>query len=235
MSRNRDLPNVPAERHRPSRSSDHSRADSITPTRASEKEDGSGRSRASSLQPPARKVHGPRSPSPSPRPITPVAPLPSMDDELALEDARAHVEHILVTPRRTDRSASPLPRSKRQPFEQTPQVDATPRPTTYDEELAETPSVEPLVIKRKGSMQFHSRRKHGHGQRTPSMTKSSSSSRKSSSSLRQTSSTTKHQRPIAAISVPVDIEEAAKRVITLTDDTKQQVCRSTYYNGTHID
>lgn len=227
MSRNRELPNIPAEMHRQSRSSEPTRANSITPTRASEKEDGSGHSRASSLQPPARRVHGPRSPSPSSRPITPVAPLPSMDEELALEDAQAHAEHILVTPRRTDQSASPLPRSKRQPFEQTAQMDATPRPATYDEESTATPSVEPLTIKRKGSMQFHSRRKHGYGQHTPSMSKSSSSSRRSSSSLRQTSSTIKHARPIAAISLPVDIQEEAKRVIALTDDTKQQVCRST--------
>ncbi|KAJ3533134.1 hypothetical protein NM688_g7324 [Phlebia brevispora] len=217
-SRNRELPGIPMEDQRQSRSSIPPRPSSTTPTRASEAE-GSGHSRASSLQPPPRKLHGPRSPSPSSRPRTPQTTLPSMDDELAQEDAVMHSEHEHVpeTPRRTTQPS--LPRSKRQPFEQGSRMDATtPRPTTYDEESGEPRSVEPLVIRRKSSMQFHGRRKHG--QRTPSMTKASS--RRSSSSLRQGSSTVKHAR--SATTVPlVDVHEEAKHIVALTDDTKKQL------------
>ncbi|KAG2156207.1 hypothetical protein DEU56DRAFT_766033 [Suillus clintonianus] len=89
---------------------------------------------------------GPRSISPlPPRSPTSTAPrLPSMDDELALE---AHIDAF-----QDDSSAveddvtSPLPRSRRQPFVATGNMDSTPRPASS------TPSsVEPLSIKKKTS------------------------------------------------------------------------------------
>ncbi|KAG1752636.1 uncharacterized protein EDB91DRAFT_1103601 [Suillus paluster] len=89
---------------------------------------------------------GPRSISPlPPKSLTSTAPgLPSMDDELALE-AHLHIFHndsSLVE----DDVPSPLPRSRRQPFVVTGNMDSTPRPPN-----STTGSVEPLSIKKKPS------------------------------------------------------------------------------------
>ncbi|OAX44507.1 hypothetical protein K503DRAFT_861342 [Rhizopogon vinicolor AM-OR11-026] len=88
---------------------------------------------------------GPRSISPLPpkSPIRDALTLPSMDDELALEAQipTSHDSSLLE-----DDCPSPLPRSRRQPFVPTGNMDSTPRPSN-----ATTGSVEPLSIKKKSS------------------------------------------------------------------------------------
>ncbi|KAJ7094612.1 hypothetical protein B0H15DRAFT_775924 [Mycena belliarum] len=95
-----------------------------------------------------RRPFGPRSPSPLPYskspPIgTPVTELPSMDDDLAFENAAKLLRSVPVR-------ATGIPRSKRQPFFPAGNIDATPKPTVAN---APTPSgVEPLSIKKKTSV-----------------------------------------------------------------------------------
>ncbi|KAJ7682631.1 hypothetical protein DFH06DRAFT_1161696 [Mycena polygramma] len=95
-----------------------------------------------------RRPLGPRSPSPlppmkSPLPEASTSELPSMDDDLALENA---AKVVRSAPVRT----TGIPRSKRQPFFPAGNIDATPKaPVT----TAPTPSgVEPLSIKKKTSV-----------------------------------------------------------------------------------
>ncbi|KAJ6539507.1 hypothetical protein B0H19DRAFT_1179379 [Mycena capillaripes] len=104
-------------------------------------------SRSMSQHSSERRPLGPRSPSPLPPVKTPyveasTAKLPSMDDDLALENVA-----------RVQRSApvrsTGIPRSKRQPFFPAGNIDATPKaPVTS----APTPGVEPLSIRKKTSV-----------------------------------------------------------------------------------
>lgn len=93
---------------------------------------------------------GPRSISPlPPKGLTSTAPeLPSMDDELALEARIALDAHIDSFQDDSsfieDDDPSPLPRSRRQPFVVTGNMDSTPRQPS-----STTGSVEPLSIKKK--------------------------------------------------------------------------------------
>jgi hypothetical protein len=95
-----------------------------------------------------RRPLGPRSPSPLPpakslhaEASTPE--LPSMDDDLALENA-------VRIQRSAPVRATGIPRSKRQPFFPAGNIDATPKPPVTS---APTPSgVEPLSIKKKTSV-----------------------------------------------------------------------------------
>ncbi|KAJ7765035.1 hypothetical protein DFH07DRAFT_811208 [Mycena maculata] len=95
-----------------------------------------------------RRPLGPRSPSPlpptkSPPPEASTTDLPSMDDELALENAARLQRSVPVR-------ATGIPRSKRQPFFPAGNIDATPKPLVPS---APTPSgVEPLSIKKKTSV-----------------------------------------------------------------------------------
>ncbi|TCD67500.1 hypothetical protein EIP91_012305 [Steccherinum ochraceum] len=93
----------------------------------------------------------PRSPSP-----LPPAPLsidtnfsrePEEDEDVEMDDI---VPDMPETPRRGRDGGSPLPRSKRQPFELVSNTDTTPKATGGTGE--ETPIVEPLSIKKKTSV-----------------------------------------------------------------------------------
>ncbi|KAJ6598900.1 hypothetical protein DFH09DRAFT_1129515 [Mycena vulgaris] len=94
-----------------------------------------------------RRPLGPRSPSPLPPTKSPpmeasTTELPSMDDDLAFENA-TRVQRSAVR-------ATGIPRSKRQPFFPAGNIDATPKPAVTD---APTPSgVEPLSIRKKTSV-----------------------------------------------------------------------------------
>ncbi|KAG2349061.1 hypothetical protein BDR05DRAFT_956431 [Suillus weaverae] len=96
---------------------------------------------------------GPRSISPlPPKSPTSTAPdLPSMDDELALEAhiaLESHIDSFQEDSSFTEEedAPSPLPRSRRQPFVATGNMDSTPRQSS-----STTGSVEPLSIKKKPS------------------------------------------------------------------------------------
>ncbi|KAJ7638992.1 hypothetical protein FB45DRAFT_904439 [Roridomyces roridus] len=103
-----------------------------------------------------RRPLGPRSPSPLPAsksPLMDTAPttdLPSMDDDLALENANAARLQRAV-PVRTG-----IPRSKRQPFFPAGNTDATPKPssapTNTNVPATGGGGVEPLSIKKKASV-----------------------------------------------------------------------------------
>ncbi|KAH7914399.1 hypothetical protein BJ138DRAFT_1143943 [Hygrophoropsis aurantiaca] len=119
---------------------------------------------------------GPRAPSPLPfkSPVLSSTQndLPSMDEDLALEAMQNHTLQVLDPPTfsdRTDTTPSPLPRSKRQPFVPTGNMESTPRPSGHDVASVSS-SVEPLSIKKKTST------RSGHSSYTPtrkSYTKSS--------------------------------------------------------------
>ncbi|KAJ7781077.1 RhoGEF domain-containing protein [Mycena metata] len=92
-----------------------------------------------------RRPLGPRSPSPLPpaRMEVSTTELPSMDDDLALENTARLQRSAPVR-------ATGIPRSKRQPFFPAGNIDATPKPSVTS---APTPSgVEPLSIKKKTSV-----------------------------------------------------------------------------------
>lgn len=100
-----------------------------------------------------RKVSGsrPRGPrSPSPLPPSPRAS-PSPDFEIfdsALETTLHNLNRPPVTP---PKSVSPLPRSRRQPFEPTGNTEAAPRINSHS--VQKTPgAIEPLSIKKKNSL-----------------------------------------------------------------------------------
>ncbi|KAJ7684015.1 hypothetical protein B0H17DRAFT_985586 [Mycena rosella] len=100
-----------------------------------------------------RRPLGPRSPSPLPPPKSPrmeasTTELPSMDDDLALENAARLQRSVPVR-------ATGIPRSKRQPFFPAGNIDATPKPTAVTNANANAPTpsgVEPLSIKKKTSV-----------------------------------------------------------------------------------
>ncbi|KAJ7507977.1 hypothetical protein B0H11DRAFT_1969560 [Mycena galericulata] len=95
-----------------------------------------------------RRPLGPRSPSPlpptkSPRMEASTTDLPSMDDDLALENAARLQRSVPIR-------ATGIPRSKRQPFFPGGNIDATPKPVVTN---PPPPSgVEPLSIKKKTSV-----------------------------------------------------------------------------------
>lgn len=99
-----------------------------------------------------RSRFGPRSISPLPpkSPTSTPPDLPSMDDELALEAHIALEDHIDSfqddSSSIEDDAPSPLPRSRRQPFITSGNMDSTPRQSS-----STTGSVEPLSIKKKPS------------------------------------------------------------------------------------
>jgi hypothetical protein len=105
-----------------------------------------------------RKVSGsrPRGPrSPSPLPHSPRAsPEPDFETlDSALETTLHNLNRPPVTPPRT---VSPLPRSRRQPFEPTGNTEAAPR--TIPHAVQKTPgTIEPLSIKKKNSLRNSAR------------------------------------------------------------------------------
>ncbi|KAJ7498756.1 RhoGEF domain-containing protein [Mycena latifolia] len=110
---------------------------------------GSPPSRSLSEHSSERRPLGPRCPSPLPPPKSPplgasTTELPSMDDDLALENAATRLQRSVPV------RATGIPRSKRQPFFPAGNIDATPKPAVTN---APTPSgVEPLSIKKKTSV-----------------------------------------------------------------------------------
>ncbi|KAI0797051.1 hypothetical protein C8Q75DRAFT_223510 [Abortiporus biennis] len=117
-----------------------------------------------------RRPHGPRSPSPLPTtprhtggsgksmpPLTQMSPLEHL--EFSLEESTFNLVPTLNPYKHDSRQVSPLPRSKRQPFESTGNIEHTPRASTFrgvDSDVASvisTPaSIEPLTIKKKSSI-----------------------------------------------------------------------------------
>ncbi|KAI0751111.1 hypothetical protein C8Q80DRAFT_1155611 [Daedaleopsis nitida] len=109
-----------------------------------------------------RRPMGPRSPSPLPiasPPTTPVR-LPSLDTEAEMETTLVNVP-FPVTPARQVYRKTPIPRSKRQPFEPTSvlNTDTTPKASSEPSSAgpAKPPSiVEPLSIKKRSSVRTNS-------------------------------------------------------------------------------
>jgi len=94
------------------------------------------------------RPRGPRSPSPLPSsPTDSLGPdLETLDS--ALETTLHNLNRPLVTP---PKSVSPLPRSRRQPFEPTGNTEAAPRKNSHS--VQKTPgAIEPLSIKKKNSL-----------------------------------------------------------------------------------
>ena len=105
------------------------------------------RARSTSRHSTDRRPLGPRSPSPLPLLKPPVdINAPSGDDE---DIEMADEVEDLLEPR--GGSPSPLPRSKRQPFEPMNNTDATPK-SSGSPSVEDTPVVEPLSIKKKSSV-----------------------------------------------------------------------------------
>lgn len=110
-------------------------------------------SRALSHNPSERRPIGPRCPSPLPPQSSESHPphrvLPSMDDDFELESDR----HLPPLSSSADHSkpVSNIPRSKRQPFFPTGNTD-TPKPSTSNGLTSAPTPIEPLSIKKKGSI-----------------------------------------------------------------------------------
>lgn len=94
------------------------------------------------------RPRGPRSPSPLPL-SSRASPDPDFEAvDSVLETALHNLNHPPVTP---PKSVSPLPRSRRQPFEPTGNTDAAPRINSHS--VQKTPgAIEPLSIKKKISL-----------------------------------------------------------------------------------
>ena len=109
-------------------------------------------SKALPHNPSERRPIGPRSPSPLPPQSSESHPhriLPSMDDDLELESNRqlpplSNSDHY-------SKPVSNIPRSKRQPFFPTGNTD-TPKPSTSNSLTSAPTPIEPLSIKKKGSI-----------------------------------------------------------------------------------
>ncbi|THH28409.1 hypothetical protein EUX98_g5772 [Antrodiella citrinella] len=120
---------------------------------SSDPESSPRRARSTSRHSAERHPRGPRTPSPLPPAML------TLDTKLPLgfDDDEAHDED---SPRR-GATPSPLPRSKRQPFEPMDNTEATPKPTS-SVVPAETPlaMVEPLSIKKKASVRTNESPSH---------------------------------------------------------------------------
>ena len=108
-----------------------------------------------------RRPLGPRSPSPLPpaSPSQAANQLPALDTELEMTLVNAPFP---TTPTRSSHQTyrkTPIPRSKRQPFEPTsvPNTDTTPKASAESAEPAKPPSIiEPLSIKKRSSVRTNS-------------------------------------------------------------------------------
>ncbi len=140
-----------------------------------------------------------------------------MDDDLAHEHTLVNAPQ-LVTLKRPTRPVSPLPRSKRQPFDVAVHAEVTPKAANSDEGMKPPSSVEPLVIRRKTSMQFNGspyRRRIYNAPRNSPLTKPTGRV----GSLRRTSSQLKHNK----LSTPSISSEDLEYVIDLAVDTQESV------------
>ncbi|KAG6831397.1 hypothetical protein H0H92_010999 [Tricholoma furcatifolium] len=136
------------------------RPESTTPTKALESP--IRPSRSPSLHSNERRPMGPRSPSPLPPIRTPTSQplnLPSMDDDLDLDDHDSDPQPSAISSiplpsaRLTHHQAGPtssIPRSKRQPFNPTGNTDSIPKAAPIAPSPA--PVIEPLSIKKKTSI-----------------------------------------------------------------------------------
>ena len=110
-------------------------------------------SRALSHNPSERRPIGPRSPSPLPPQSSeshiPHHDLPSMDDDFELE-SNPHLPPLSSSAYQS-KPVSNIPRSKRQPFFPTGNTD-TPKPGTSNGLTSAPTPIEPLSIKKKGSI-----------------------------------------------------------------------------------
>ncbi|KAH8094910.1 hypothetical protein BXZ70DRAFT_1066217 [Cristinia sonorae] len=114
------------------------------------------RARSTSRHSAERRPLGPRSPSPLPpaKLYVDTNVAPSRLEEEEDVDMDDMVANLPETPRRGRSGASPLPRSKRQPFEPVSNTDATPKATAALAAAAaeDAPVVEPLSIKKRTSV-----------------------------------------------------------------------------------
>lgn len=106
-------------------------------------------SRPLSHNPSERRLIGPRSPSPLPPQNPESHVLPSMDDDFELESNRQPPPSSVSA--RHSNPVSNIPRSKRQPFFPTANTD-TPKPSTSNSLISNPTPIEPLSIKKKGSV-----------------------------------------------------------------------------------
>ncbi|KAJ6490422.1 hypothetical protein C8R47DRAFT_1185606 [Mycena vitilis] len=164
-----------------------------------------------------RRPLGPRSPSPlppmkSPLPVASTSELPSMDDDLAHENA---AKVVRSAPVRT----TGIPRSKRQPFFPAGNIDATPKaPAT----TAPTPSgVEPLSIKKKTSVRTNEVSSTTEASRKPPSRSSPLSRARTVGSPRRVSPQVRSTR--AASMRSSSRNEPPQRILQLSKSTKEDV------------
>lgn len=226
----RGLPEIPQDAQ--SQRSTTPQPRSTTPGDLSES-DSPRESRSTSRHVSDRRPIGPRSPSPLP-PSTPIiSTMPSVLSEeldISFERTLINMSHQPTTPHH-DRLVSPIPRSKRQPFEPTGNTDLTPRAFGFDhDEIANPPGVvEPLSIKKKSSV-----RENGsptQGRRTYALNRNSPlmKARDNPNSSKRVSSLTKTSR----IPVPTHLVNDARvvqemnldKLISLSESTKEDVGR----------
>lgn len=151
----RDLPDIPQDTQ--SQRSTTPQPRPTTPGDLSEPDSPTRESRPLSRVSDRRPI-GPRCPSPLP-PMTPnhapttLPSVPSSELDITLEQTLVNMS--AQTPHRPERLVSPIPRSRRQPFEPTGNTDKTPRAFAFNhEEISNPPgaAVEPLSIKKKSSV-----------------------------------------------------------------------------------
>ncbi|KAI0722338.1 hypothetical protein C8T65DRAFT_600229 [Cerioporus squamosus] len=108
-----------------------------------------------------RRPRGPRSPSPLP-PISPshtTSQLPTLDTELEMTLVNGPFPTTPTRPAHPTYRKTPIPRSKRQPFEPTSvlNTDTTPKASSESTEPVKPPSIiEPLSIKKRSSVRTNS-------------------------------------------------------------------------------
>lgn len=177
--------------------------------------DSARRTRSLSRNSSERRPMGPRTPSPLPPSrsphVFPSTEIPSgdADDDFILEPTLVNTPQPPVTPTRT-----PLPRSRRQPFDPTGNLDSTPK--------AEAPMfqgiVEPLSIVKKTSLRT--------GNTSPTQGKktgtSSRGSPKGKGSPRRSSAQNRPSR-IPVLQVNPTTNEEALRLIRSVESTKEDV------------
>ncbi|KAI0921011.1 hypothetical protein AcW2_006119 [Taiwanofungus camphoratus] len=213
----RELPEIPSESQ--SQRSTTPRPDSITPKRVCNPDLSPRRPRSLSRHSSERRPMGPRTPSPLPPRKSPnmsaVNDGPPVEADLTLETTLVNMTQPPVTP-----SRSPLPRSKRQPFEPTGNKEVTPRPTLNEAPKAPG-SVEPLSIKKKTSVRTNPNTSPSLGRRAYT-TRNPSKTKTASQSPRGTSAQTRISRIPVTIGVAVNSDDV-DRLIRLAETTKEDL------------
>ncbi|KAJ6628784.1 hypothetical protein B0H10DRAFT_1989338, partial [Mycena sp. CBHHK59/15] len=170
-----------------------------------------------------RRPMGPRSPSPLPPTKSPLmesstVDLPSMDEDLVLENA-ARLQ------RSGPSRATGIPRSKRQPFFPAGNIDATPKPAVNN---VPTSGVEPLSIRKKTSVRATETPATTESSRKPQSKNSSLSRARTVGSPRRVSPQVRKASPqvrsVRATSMRSPSKnEPPQRLVQLSQTTKEDV------------